>query len=43
MARVWRQESRLSAAWERGMLASLDRGRQMEELRMVPVGSVGVV
>ena len=43
VAKVCRHERRLSEAWERDMVASFDRGRQMVELRIVPVGSVGVV
>ena len=41
VARELRQERRLRDRWERLVCASLDRGRQMVELRMVPVGSGG--
>lgn len=37
--RVLRQERRLTARWERVDCASFDRGRQMDELRMVPAES----
>ena len=39
MERVLRQERRLTARWERVDWASFERGRQMEELRMVPAES----
>lgn len=39
MERVLRQERRLTARWERVDCASFDRGRQMEELSMVPAES----
>ena len=39
MARVLRHDSRLSAMCERVVCASLERGRQMEELRIVSAGS----
>lgn len=40
VARVWRHDSRLREMCDRLVDASLERGRQMEELRMVPDGSV---
>ena len=39
MARVLRHESRLSAMCDRVVCASLERGRQIEELRIVSAGS----
>ena len=39
VARVLRQDSRLSAMCERVVCASLERGRQIEELRIVSAGS----
>ena len=39
MERVLRQERRLTARWERVDWASFERGRQMEELRIVPAES----
>ncbi len=39
MERVLRQDRRLTARWERVDCASFDRGRQMDELRMVPAES----
>ena len=39
VARVWMQERRLSEMWERLVDASLERGRQMEVLSIVPDGS----
>ena len=39
VAKVLRQESRLVARWEQLVAASLDWGRQTDELRMVPAQS----
>ena len=39
MARVWMQERRLREMGARLVNASLERGKQMEELKMVPDGS----
>lgn len=39
MERVLRQERRLVARWERVDWASLECGRQIEELKMVPAES----
>ncbi len=42
VARVLRQERRFTAKWDLLVWASLDRGRHMEVLRIVPVESTKV-
>lgn len=42
VARVLRQDNRLMAMWEREVWASLDRGRLIEVLRIVPEESVWI-
>lgn len=39
MAKVLRQDSRFTAMWDRLVCASLDKGRQMDVLRIVPAES----